>query len=210
MRQPRSHKQRGFMTAIAIPAMLFGSLLSAPAQAAFVETLDQVGSNVVASGSGSIDLASLMLGGGGMVTAQITPAFANISSGPATLTPYSSYSGISGPTSFGSGFTSVAASGSGDIVEVVGSASLLDLPSGYVSGALLSNTSAYTSTTLSLLGVTPGTYEWTWGTGATADSFTLEIGTTPLPAALPLFATGLGAMGLFGWRRKRKTAAIAA
>jgi hypothetical protein len=39
------------------------------------------------------------------------------------------------------------------------------------------------------------------------------IGTavTPLPAALPLFATGLGAMGLLGWRRKRKnTAAIAA
>jgi hypothetical protein len=32
-------------------------------------------------------------------------------------------------------------------------------------------------------------------------------GSTPLPAALPLFATGLGAMGLVGWRRKRKTAA---
>jgi hypothetical protein len=30
--------------------------------------------------------------------------------------------------------------------------------------------------------------------------------TTPLPAALPLFATGLGAMGLLGWRRKRKQA----
>jgi hypothetical protein len=30
---------------------------------------------------------------------------------------------------------------------------------------------------------------------------------TPLPAALPLFASGLGALGLFGWRRKRKTAA---
>ena len=29
----------------------------------------------------------------------------------------------------------------------------------------------------------------------------------PLPAALPLFATGLGALGLFGWRRKRKQAA---
>jgi hypothetical protein len=28
---------------------------------------------------------------------------------------------------------------------------------------------------------------------------------TPLPAALPLFATGLGALGLLGWRRKRKT-----
>jgi hypothetical protein len=35
--------------------------------------------------------------------------------------------------------------------------------------------------------------------------------TTPLPAALPLFATGLGALGLLGWRRKRKnTAALAA
>ena len=33
---------------------------------------------------------------------------------------------------------------------------------------------------------------------------------TPLPAAFPLFAGGLGAMGLLGWRRKRKNAAIAA
>jgi len=32
---------------------------------------------------------------------------------------------------------------------------------------------------------------------------------TPLPAALPLFATGLGAMGLIGWRRKRKARAVA-
>jgi uncharacterized protein (TIGR03118 family) len=29
--------------------------------------------------------------------------------------------------------------------------------------------------------------------------------TTPLPATLPLFATGLGALGLLGWRRKRKS-----
>jgi hypothetical protein len=32
----------------------------------------------------------------------------------------------------------------------------------------------------------------------------------PLPAALPLFATGLGAFGLLGWRRKKKSAALAA
>jgi hypothetical protein len=33
---------------------------------------------------------------------------------------------------------------------------------------------------------------------------------TPLPAALPLFATGLGGLGLLGWRRKRKAQAVAA
>jgi outer membrane lipase/esterase len=32
-------------------------------------------------------------------------------------------------------------------------------------------------------------------------------GTTPLPATLPLFTGGLGALGLLGWRRKRKQAA---
>lgn len=45
-------------------------------------------------------------------------------------------------------------------------------------------------------------------------AFEFDIGeatATPLPAALPLFAAGLGAMGLLGWRRKRKnSAAIAA
>jgi hypothetical protein len=33
---------------------------------------------------------------------------------------------------------------------------------------------------------------------------------TPIPAALPLFASGLGVLGLLGWRRKRKAVALAA
>ena len=36
-----------------------------------------------------------------------------------------------------------------------------------------------------------------------------DTAATPLPAALPLFATGLGGLGLLGWRRKRKAAALA-
>ena len=46
--------------------------------------------------------------------------------------------------------------------------------------------------------------------GAFGIDTNLRLGTavieTPLPAALPLFATGLGALGLFGWRRKKKAA----
>ena len=43
------------------------------------------------------------------------------------------------------------------------------------------------------------------------ETFTLTLVTaTPLPAALPLFASGLSALGLFGWRRKRKNAAAIA
>ncbi len=55
----------------------------------------------------------------------------------------------------------------------------------------------------------------TFGSDFDTDGFSLvfspDVGNTatPLPAALPLFATGLGAMGLLGWRRKRKAAAIA-
>ena len=37
-----------------------------------------------------------------------------------------------------------------------------------------------------------------------APDFASVTATTPIPAAFPLFATGLGVMGLFGWRRKRK------
>ena len=38
----------------------------------------------------------------------------------------------------------------------------------------------------------------------------LDYSATPLPAAFPLFATGLGAMGLLGWRKKRKNVAAVA
>jgi hypothetical protein len=38
---------------------------------------------------------------------------------------------------------------------------------------------------------------------------TVDVAATPLPAALPLFGTGLGFMGLVGWWRKRRAEAVA-
>jgi len=63
-----------------------------------------------------------------------------------------------------------------------------------------------------------GTYSWDGTNGgyylyAGSDYFLLtaesvQIGETPLPATAPLFATGLGVMGLFGWRSRRKAEAM--
>jgi hypothetical protein len=52
-----------------------------------------------------------------------------------------------------------------------------------------------------------------WSNNIGVITLTVNEGTpsaVPLPAALPLFATGLGALGLLGWPRKKKAAALAA
>jgi len=52
-----------------------------------------------------------------------------------------------------------------------------------------------------------GTTDWDYND---LDVVVTNVSLTPVPAALPLFAGGLGAMGLLGWRRKRKDAVAAA
>jgi hypothetical protein len=48
------------------------------------------------------------------------------------------------------------------------------------------------------------------GSSGNIDNIVLNsvVSTVPLPAAPPLFATGLGLLGLLGWRRKRKAAPL--
>ena len=48
---------------------------------------------------------------------------------------------------------------------------------------------------------------WSGSLGITYNFIPSTAAETPLPAALPLFVTGLGALGLLGWRRKQKQAA---
>jgi len=56
----------------------------------------------------------------------------------------------------------------------------LSVPTDYVSGTALSDSATYSGKTLAELGVTAGTYVWTWGTTAN-QNFTLEIPPFPPP-----------------------------
>ena len=92
---------------------------------------------------------------------------------------------------------------------MVGESEELIVPGKFASGDPLSETSTYLNATFASLGITPGTYVWNWGSGAHADTFTIQIG-----AAVPEASTwamllmgfaGLGYAGLqrAGWRASK-------
>lgn len=207
---------------LGVAASAAAVLLAAPAAAnatPYVINLVQQGTNVVATGNGAIDLLGLsQLPDGGVITGLngVAPSVADISLGSVYL-PGVAYGGaITGPTNFGSGGNSLnVTTGSGDYVEMFGSTGsygccgytgpLIGFQSGYVSGTAISNSMTIDNATFASLGVTPGTYVWTWGTGAD-QSFTLEISNTanvPEPAALGMFGFGVLLIGAFVGLRRR-------
>jgi hypothetical protein len=178
-------------------AMLVGSGLCAPpAQAGYVVTLTQQGPNVVASGSGAIDLSGLTPDGTGGIGAGLIPRAGDIFTGPAAFITTSLDTGFTVPTTFGVGGGSLASSGSGDAVGRIFEEADLAVPLGYSSGSALSDTSIYNNQSFASLGVKPGTYQWVWGSGGPFRSFTLQIAAAaaavPEPADILLLALPLG------------------
>src|SRR4051812_36977784 len=87
------------------PALVFGGGLSAPpAQAAYTVTLQQQGSDVVATGAGTLDTTDFGDGVSYIDQARMNPMSGSILTGPPVInTNLGVLTQINGPTSFGVG-----------------------------------------------------------------------------------------------------------
>ena len=186
-------------------AAIASALFCANSQAAVIMNLVEDGSgNVVGTGSGTIDTTDLTLGSTINQHATVFPSNGEIILGPTGNTSCTFYSGVTGPTTqFGSGSFTNPSSGSGNLVEINGGTDHLFLPLGYSSGAALSDTDTWNGASFSSLGVTPGTYVWTWGTGPDADSYTLNVGSVSVPEPSATVLCGLAAVGMIRRRSSR-------
>ncbi|MDE2517523.1 MAG: hypothetical protein KGL12_15960 [Rhodospirillales bacterium] len=205
------------MRLLASLTVLGWGLVALPhARAAVIETMMQVGSDVVVTASGTIDLAGFNNPGYEQYSSGangIIPDLGSIIVGAPGTATTDLYGPFTGPTSFGTGGFTQPSSGSGDRVGVrqdSPSTTFIVVPQAYVSGAALSGSSTFSNATYASLGVDIGTYVWSWGSGPTVDSLTLDVvdpaSTVAEPGALGWLAVALA--GLFVARRSRTRSAI--
>lgn len=163
-------------------------------------TFSEVGSDVVMTASGTIDLDGLTLvdsNRGPFMGGGVGPSSATFIMG-ANGGYAKTYSGFTTtPSNFGSGGGMGPTSTSGDIFGMVYDSTppyLLVVPTGYTSGANISSTQTFNNQSFSSLGLVAGTYTYTWGSGKSLD--VVVGGITPTPTPTP--STGANA-GVGSW-----------
>ena len=182
----------------AIAAALILASLQGTADAGVVIDVSQVGSDVVATGSGSLDLTGLSLTVTVPLSTTLDPIGGVIIIGPSPGGSFDGYSGFQGPSSFGPGGQTFPSEGTGDLMGVDNFDGNIQVPAGYVSGTPLAGSSTFDNTTIAGLGLTPGTYTYTWS----SDSLTVVVASVPEPSSLAM-AGMAAAAGLIAARRRR-------
>lgn len=161
-------------------------------------TFSQVGSDVVMSVSGTIDLDGLTLvdsSRGPFMGGGIGPTSATFLMG-ANGGYAKSYSGFTTtPSNFGTGGGAAPTSTSGDIFGIVYDGTppyLLIVPTGYTSGSQITGTQTFTGQTFTTLGLTQGTYTYTWGSGKSLNVVIGGPAITPTPTPSVGSNAGIG------------------
>ena len=171
-------------------------------QSSVIIDIKDIGNNVVASGSGTLNINGLTPQAPWAPYAGVlSPYTGGVIVGPGgiLMTGY----GLVNIAPIGIGFNTYANSGTGDTFGLTGGPSgSIYVPSGYTSGALLNGTTTWLNTTLAAQNLINGTYKTSWGSGPTADFLTVNIGpqAVPEPSTYALLCISLGCIG---YARKR-------
>ena len=179
--------------------------VSSVANAAVVVDLTQVGSDVVATANGTLDLTGLTSQGNFGLAESVRGNIAYIGLGSVGLV--TGYSGLTGPGSFGTGSTFIPSNAfAGTSFALNGSAfgtPYVFVPVGYVSGSAISGTATFFGQTVASLGLIAGRYSYT----SRADSVTVNVrGAVPEPSTWAMMLLGISGIGTV-MRRRRKPAA---
>lgn len=177
----------------------------ATANAAVDISILEVGSNVVATSTGSLNLTGLILQGGYINPQALQGNTAFVATGmDGTL---NGYSGFTGPASFGSGGIAFG-TGTGSTIFGINGGSfaptvLVFVTPTYISGSAIASTLSLANSTFASLGLTPGTYRYV----SANDTVTVTIGSgvaaVPEPASWAMMIAGFAGIG-FAMRRRRR------
>lgn len=192
--------------AFSVFAIIAFAMFVLPADAKYIYNVYQSGADVIAAGSGTIDLTDLTFGGGGVYTeGSVDASIAQIGGGPTgfAVEKLSDFMGLQGPASFGNGGYFADDAYYGDQVQIIGQYGELRLDD---HGGDYFGSTIFTDTTIEALGLDPGTYTYTWGSGVDADSIIVNIAqpTTGVPEPFTLSLFGAGLAGAVALRRRKK------
>jgi hypothetical protein len=207
-------------TYLAFIAALALSVVAAPgAQATYLVKFEQLGANVEEEGGGSLDTTDLSVGSNLVNNSPfVAPGDGDFESGAANG-PLALFGLVTGPKNFGAGEPTPASSSGGGAFGISGGAlGVLLLPPAYASGTPFSEFSVYNDATLASLGLIPGLYVWSWGSGADADTFTIDVvagpgshaSPVPEPSTWAIMLLGFAGLGYASLRRKGAVRAISA